>query len=964
MENKQQQEELSMKFRRNGIPLGIAAFFLFAALVFGCASSGGVSRDGAKPLPFDREIVSGSLENGLSWYVRKNSEPKNRIHLRLVVRAGSCMEDDDQCGVAHFVEHLAFNGTEHFEKNSLVDYFESIGMSFGADVNAYTSFEETVFMLEVPADDPSMLEKGMLVLRDWACGITFGQDEIDKERGVVTEEWRLRRGLSGRISDQLFPFLLKDSRYAERLPIGDMDVIKNVSRERIVDFYKKWYRPEFMSVVLVGDAEPDVLINAVKNVMSDIPASAEKLEHPEFSVPDRTEKASLVMTDREMSYPVLEILAPAAVEPSTTEWHLREYIVSSIASGILNERLSEITNDAGSPWVAANSVHQRIVKSKAFNGVAFVPKENMFIPAFARMLDEYERIMRFGVSATEVERGKQRLMAEMEQTYRSRDSIKSASYISDIVEYITGGSVPVSVGAYYQLYRKILPTVTADDVLRSINDTIPDRGLMMLVESPESRTDMPSEKELVEIWKNYRSEGLAAYQDNVADGKIGSRPEKSAAVVSSAKNDVLGVTEYVLENGLKVIIKRTDFEKNKILFSMTGAGGASLYDSADFYSAAYSPSYAMCSGIAGMTYPQMQKALAGMEISLNIDVGRYRQSVSGSAPSQNLENLLSLAREFLVAPQFNDTGWTIMKSSLDERAKGHGAEPYDVFIDRINEIVFGGDFTFRSLTPEVAASLDKAVSERIYRERFANAADFTAVFVGDIDEKKLVGLCRTYLGTLPSDLSSLGSPVFKEPEFPKGNPRGIVRKGLDKQSAVYIAFGGAVPAESDPIKHWVMSETMLPFGDMLEIKLRNEIREAKGGTYGISVYPRIYGTGELDSPLSFRTEISFGCEPGRETELSDAVIEVLRGLAENPVDEETLLKLREQYRRGKETSLRSNSWWLSELQLVYGKSGEPASLLNDFDTIPAQFTGENMQSLVKKYCPVDDYVRVILEPEQ
>lgn len=273
--------------KKNHVLKSVLVFATVLALgcIISCASSKKISFNNDTPLTMDSSIKQGKLENGMSYFVQKNGEPKNRIVLRLVVNAGSCMEDEDQKGVAHFIEHLAFNGTEHFEKSAIVDYFEKIGMNFGADLNAYTSFEETVYKLEIPADDPAMLETALLILKDWACGITFPEEEIEKERGVVTEEWRLRQGLQGRISDKQIPFLLADSRFEERLPIGSMDVIENISRDRILDFYKKWYRPEIMSVIVVGDAEESVLESAVKNVMSAIPASEEKISVSPFTVP-------------------------------------------------------------------------------------------------------------------------------------------------------------------------------------------------------------------------------------------------------------------------------------------------------------------------------------------------------------------------------------------------------------------------------------------------------------------------------------------------------------------------------------------------------------------------------------------------------------------------------------------------------------------------------------------------------
>ena len=361
-------------------------------------------------------IKNGTLENGMTYYVLRNAEPENRIMLRLVVRAGSNMEEEDQRGVAHLVEHMAFNGSEHFEENALVSYFESIGMNFGPEVNAYTSFDETVYMLEVPADDPEMLKTGMLVLRDWACAISFDQVQLDKERGVVTEEWRLGRGLNGRITDTMVPLLLKDSRYAERLPIGSMDVVQNVSRERVVDFYKTWYRPELMSVVLVGDADEKVLEKAIKDAMSDIPASEKRIERPEYSIPSHSQKSIEILRDKEQPYPLVEILEPLVLDKCLTESDFRYQLIIDFAQDILNQRLSDITATASSPWLDAACFTDSFAQNVSFKALAFVPKQDMFDASLKLLLDEYDRLCVHGITSEELELEKQSVLSSIKQT--------------------------------------------------------------------------------------------------------------------------------------------------------------------------------------------------------------------------------------------------------------------------------------------------------------------------------------------------------------------------------------------------------------------------------------------------------------------------------------------------------------------------------------------------------------------
>ena len=397
---------------------------LISALFFtGCASTskGKKSITSETPVEWDSAIVRGKLENGMSYYVRKNGIPANRISLRLVVNAGSAMEDDDQKGVAHFVEHLAFNGTENFEKSAIVDYFEKIGMNFGADLNAYTSFEQTVYMLEIPADDPKMLETAMLILHDWACAITFPQEEVDKERGVVTEEWRLRQNLNGRVSDKECEILLKDSRFVDRLPIGDMDVIKNVSRDRVVDFYKKWYRPEIMSVIAVGDVDTSILEKAITTAMSKIPASKEKLTIPEFRVPVPSEKSLYIMKDSEQAYTNVFLFNPVEnFKVRETEEDIRTLIAKEIASRIFNTRMNEITNSPEATWLYAGSSEVGLTNFSLDEYLVVCPKSGIFSASMQAFFDELDKFLIYGVTQTEMDRIKMSILSQEELNYQMK----------------------------------------------------------------------------------------------------------------------------------------------------------------------------------------------------------------------------------------------------------------------------------------------------------------------------------------------------------------------------------------------------------------------------------------------------------------------------------------------------------------------------------------------------------------
>ena len=953
------------KFRTQLIKFVVTAF-VFAALV-GCASSSatGSKKRNSTPLKIDSSIESGKLSNGMKFYVQKNTEPKNRIYLRLVVKAGSCMEEDDQRGVAHFVEHMCFNGTEHFAKNDLINYLESTGMQFGPEVNAETIFEQTTYMLEIPADDPEILAKAMLVLHDWASAVTFNQEDLDADRGVVVEEWRARmQSLSGRMLNQYVPAVFKGSRFEDRLPIGDMDIIRNVSRDRVVDFYNKWYRPDNMTVVLVGDAETSTMKAAIKTAMESIPARKDKFEHPDYVVQNHTGANIVMMPDKEMPYPIVEVYHQSNDEASTTEWHQNEYFKTLLLSGVMNERLAAITNSAKSPWLVAQASGTNLSNMNSLRGLVCVPKDGQFEEAFKLLMDEADRMVAFGPTEDEIARQKTNLLTGAEQNYNARESISSASKAGSLVSYVTQGHVPLSAEEYLKLVKKLLPSVTKEDVQNTAKEIFADRGDFLFAEFPEGRKDLPNEAELKELWKNYKNEEITAYEEAAGGMGLGERPATKAEVISTKKLAELDTTVYELSNGAKLIFKKTDFDKNSVLFQAFSKGGFSKYSQKDILSARYASDWAMRSGINGLNYSQVIKELTGKNLSINgLNMTSYTETISGNFAPEFTEDFLSFLYQMTAHPQFDDDVWETLMTEAKTFADSRDAQPMNVLNNTINELIFGKDLRYVAARPEDLKNMNKDRAREIYLETAQNAADFTYMFVGDFDEKQLLELCQYYIGSLPGNKNKLDTVKFNEKAFPKGNKREVIKKGVGNQSAVFIAMGGEKPAGTDLTQYWVDGEITWPLSSLLSIKLREEIRERLGGTYGISASVSGIGCGDMSQKSAYISQFFFQCEPERAVELSDAVIATLKELAENPVDDETLGKILEEYKRGKESNLRSNSWWLSELQLALVQGTEPVSSLNDYNTIPSQLTKENIQKLVKKYCDTSDYMRVILLPE-
>ncbi len=909
----------------------------------------------------DPEIVSGVLDNGLSYYIRPNKVPYNRISLRLVVKVGSLAEEESEKGVAHFVEHMCFNGTEHFEKNSLIDYAESIGMDFGAEVNAYTSFEETVYMFEIPADKGEYLEQGILIFHDWANAVTFDQEELDKERGVITEEWRERLGLNGRLTDTVLPFELKDSAYVDRLPIGDMNVIQNITRDEVVAFYKKWYRPENMSVVISGMVDPKVAEFFIKKTMDEIPASKDRIEIPKGSVPVRTEKDVIVFKDAEMPYTQVQLVSQdEVVKPVTTEEDLREDFLTDIVTTVFTSRLSEITQTADAPWLMANAVHFSETNSATFHGLTFVPKDGMFEASFQKVIDEIERLLAHGITQSEFDRVKDSILVTENQYYDQRETISSQSRAQDIVNYVLLGDIVVSDDDYIEVARRLLNSITkeeADEVARKL---FQDRGTLCMIYAPES-VELPSNEDIISFWKNYKSEiELSAYEDFVVEDALMEKPAEKAKIVTKADLETLGITEYVLSNGAKVIVKKTDFNKSKIYMSAASQGGASLVSDDEYASCIVAPMFAIYSGIAGMNISQLQKYLSSRYIGLNISVNEHSEMISTETNSQNLEEMLQFVNRLFIEPQFTDEGWNYISMIMDQQAKMYNIQPEDVMLSRARQILYGDTIRHTAINPKFVSSMDKTVSEKCFRERFNNAADFTFTFVGDIDEEVLIELCQYYIGAIPGDANKREASVYEQFSFPAGITRETVKKGQENKGKVLIAFGGKLPAAKDVQETRKDIDMIEELRQLVEIKLREIIREDMSGTYGVSVTSEIDGYPER----YYKFQISFGCEPSREKELTNEVISALNKLRTELVDESYIDKLHESFRRNFEVNKNTAAqWWINMINAVEVFKYLPAEVIYDDNSVRTWTTSEYMRDLAKKYLKTDNYVCVFLEPE-
>ena len=528
-------------------------------------------------LPIDSLVTVGQLDNGLRYVIRQNQKPENRVELRLVIDAGSVLEDENQQGLAHFAEHMAFNGTKNFAKQELVDYLELIGMRFGPDLNAYTSFDETVYMLTVPTDSTEVVETAFQILEDWAHQISFEAEEIDKERGVVVEEWRLRRGAQQRMFDEQIPILLKDSRYAVRLPIGQKAVLDTFQHEDLRRFYRTWYRPDLMGFVAVGDIEPAEVEALVEKYFARIPAAESPPERTVFPVPDHEETLFAITTDPEATYNSVSIYYKRDVRPQGTVSTYRRSLIEALYHRMLNQRLHELTKLPEPPFLGAYSGQGRWLRSKEFFILGAAVQNNGFDAGLGALLVEAARVREHGFTASELAREKKEMLRSMEQSYRERDKQQSSGFASEYVRHLLTDEAIPGIAKEYELYQELVPGIALEEINALASEWTSEKNRVITVEAPEQEgIAVPTEQDLLAIFAEAAQQEIAPYADEVSDEPLVAQVPAPADIVERSEIPEIGATWWTLSNGIRVCLKPTDFKNDEILFRAYSPGGHSL----------------------------------------------------------------------------------------------------------------------------------------------------------------------------------------------------------------------------------------------------------------------------------------------------------------------------------------------------------------------------------------------------
>jgi len=907
----------------------------------------------AQALHPDPDVKTGKLANGFTYYIRKNVEPKNRAQLYLTNKVGSILENEDQRGLAHFMEHMGFNGTKNYPKNDLVNYLQKAGIRFGADLNAYTNFDETVYQLPIPTDDAELFKHGMQIMRDWAQDATLDPVEIDKERGVVLEEKRLGKGANQRMQTQYLPVLLNNSRYSNRLPIGTEEVLENFKPETIQQFYKDWYRPNLQALIVVGDIDVQAVEQMIKAKFSDLKNPAHPRSRTNYRVPLLDKNQFIAVTDKEFSVTVAHIFIKHPEKIIKTATDLRNEIIRSLYNQMMGARFSEITKQASPPFLQGGSSIGGFLAGLDVASSYVVAKPGELEKGFKTVLTEVERVKRFGFAQTELERAKTAFITQEESAYKEKDKTDSRNFVNAYLQNFLNGDAYPSISYKYNFYKEKIAGVSLGEINSLARTYITDTNRDIVILGPEKDKNLLPDEATMNDWvKAVKQDHIIAYVDEFLNKPLlASKPQPGK--ITSEKNDPdLGTTDLVLSNGVKIILKPTNFKNDEIRFQAYSPGGTSLYSDADFQSANNADDMVSRSGIGDFNAIALSKFLTGKTVSVQPFISERNEGIMGSTIPRDFETALQLVYLYFTQPRKDEEifkGYiTQLKGSLANREN----DPNTVFSDSIAAVL--GNYSIRRTGPSIEKveqiNLDNAYS--IFKERFADASDFTFTFVGSFDPHEIKPLLEKYLGGLPSiarkeEAKDLGIKT------PAGRINKTIYKGQEPKASVRLVFSG------DYNYNQGNNDQLDALAEVLSIKLIERLREDEGGVYGVrarasySKYPQ----------GRYTFNISFGCGPENVEKLIASTLEEINKIKQNGAQEVDVQKFIAEEKRTTETQLKENNFWLSYLYGQAQNNEDPRTILTYLDSLK-NISSASLKATANAYVSGDNMIRFVLLPEQ
>ena len=907
-------------------------------------------------LPVDPEATVGTLPNGLRYYIRPNSKPARRVELRLVVKAGSVLEDDDQKGLAHFVEHMEFEGTTHFPGSSLVEFLTSLGLGIGPDANAHTGYNDTQYTLRVPTDVPGVLDRALLVLEDWASAASFDQAAIERERGIVLSEWRLNLGASARTGDAINLTQLDGSRYASRAPIGDPDIITHAPREALTRFYHDWYRPDLMAVIVVGDIQRDAAVAMIRSHFSSLAGPAPERPRPVFDIPDHTGTRYAIVTDQETTATSVGLSDLRPARRQDTVGGYREITKDQLFGELLSARFAELRDSERPPFLRA-AAERGLFGTTPTRDEAIL---EALVPAggISRGLDalvaELQRVARFGFTATELTRAKDAMMLSYERSVTESPDRESSSRADEYTRNFLQAEALPTIWQELAFHRRFLPGITLAEMNQLAADWFPENNRLVIVTAPAaSKATLPTQAQLNEVLRTASTRRSEPYVDTVAGRALLDAPPARGSIVRTTARPEAGVTEWTLSNGATVVLKPTMLKADQILFRAFAPGGTSLASDADFQSARIADSIVGASGAGRFSQVILDKLLAGKALAVEPFIGELGEGMQGGSTPQDLEAMFQLLYLRFTQPRADAAIFSALQSQAKEFVANESTSPEAMFNRTIDTTLSGGNPRRRPDTPEGVAQWNLAKALAFYRARFADAGNFTFVFVGSFTLDSIRPLVETYLASLPATrahetwrdvgITAPGGTVIKSLEI-----------GIAPKTNVAIVMHGPFAYDAD---HKL---AMRAVALLLQSRLFDTIRQALGGTYSITAS---FEAQKFPRP-EYSVRIEWTCEPSRTAALVERVWREVADVRDLRLSDEQVLLVRETLRREFERDSQDNSYLLNAIARDYQENS--GKTLADVDHLPdriEQLTGAAIRDAAQVYLDQQSSVTVVQNPQ-
>lgn len=929
---------------------------LAVAVLFGANA---FAQEMPQPLPIDPNVRYGKLDNGLTYYIRHNEQPKERCEFHIAQAVGAILEEDHQNGLAHFLEHMAFNGTTHFEGKGIINYFESIGVNFGGDINAYTALDETVYRLSnVPTYREGIIDSALLVLHDWSCDLLLLPEEIDNERGVIREEWRQGANASRRMWKASNTLKYAGSQYAKRDVIGDTAVINNFSYQALRDYYHKWYGPDLQAVIIVGDIDVDQIEAKIKELWKDVPARANRGERPIYPLGNNTDPIIAIVTDKEAQNTRIDLEYKKAPLPAplkgTIVDALQQY-AHQLLSKVMSYRFNEITNKAESPIMASLVTYGELVKNTDAYRMIGIAKDGQALAALNTLFLEGEKLKRYGVTDSELERAKAELLKVYEQAYNERNNHKNIDLTEEYIRHYLDGSFIPGIEMEYELVKTILPQLNAAALNEIAKTYVTDDNLIISIQAPEKElATLPTSAVILETLKTAKATQIEAPKEEVIDKNLIDKAPKQGKIKKTAYNAELNTTEWTLSNGVKVVIKPTTFKQDEILLNAYSWGGLSQVATQDLPSALFAVGVVEQNGLGKFSVTDLQKVLAGKSIAITPEISDLSEHFQGQSSVADFETLLQLVYLYFTNPRTDDEAFASLMSMYRSMLANQETNPKVAFRDSIEMTMSNHSPRTILLHTELLDKVDQATAIRIFKERYSNAADFTFFFTGNIDpeDKKVQQVVCQWLGGLKTCKSR---ESFKD--HGERIPKGIVDNHFTRPMEINTASNRIVYSGSMPYS--LESRVVMNIiGEILSTRYLESIREREGGSYGVGVagYIEKYPVEQAILLMQFDTD------PDKQEKLMEIIHQEVKDIIANGPREEDLTKTKEILLKSFKENLEDNADWSKTYLPRYYINN--LNYIKDYQQTVENITAETITAVLKTLVDQGNVIEVVMTPEK